>query len=148
MTGHQSQRRRAASSDVVIRAYTRTDESERVRGKISDMANGGLTNSAATVARFLEYVGSKKPERLLLNALDEKSVSQALKEMRDNSEFQGLKEMALVVRREEKIAKFKSVPHYAIKAIFANGAGGIPATWQVTTLKVKIFSSPLVAIAS
>ena len=58
-----------------------------------------LTNSAATVARFLEYVGSKKPvERLLLNALDEKSVSQALKEMRDNSKFQGLKEAALVVR--------------------------------------------------
>ena len=125
------------------------------------------------IDEVLEYVGTKKPvERLLLNALDEKSVSQALKEMRDNSKFQGLKEaalgrsradwligmnlsraytirarqagyesvsvgrvmtptMALVVRREEEIEKFKSVTHYAIKAIFSNGAGEIPVKWQM-----------------
>ena len=40
--------------------------------------------------------------------------------------------MALVVRREEEISKFKPVAHYAVKEIFANNFGEIPATWQVS----------------
>ena len=40
--------------------------------------------------------------------------------------------MALVVRREDEISKFKPVTYYAVKAIFANDLGEIPATWQMT----------------
>ena len=40
--------------------------------------------------------------------------------------------MALVVRREDEIAKFKLVTHYAVKAIFTNKIGEIVATWQMS----------------
>ncbi len=40
--------------------------------------------------------------------------------------------MALVVRRDEEISKFKPVTHYAVKVIFENKFGEIPATWQMT----------------
>ena len=127
------------------------------------------------VDEVLDYVGNKKPvQRILLNALDEKSVRQALNDLRDNNDFQGLKNaalgrsradwligmnlsraytirarqvgyesvvsvgrvmtptMALVVRREDEIAKFKPVTHYAVKAIFSNNVGEIPTTWQMS----------------
>ncbi|MBQ3441894.1 MAG: DNA topoisomerase III [Selenomonadaceae bacterium] len=126
------------------------------------------------VDEVLDYVGNKKPvQRILLNALDEKSVKQSLKDLRDNHEFEGMKNaalgrsradwligmnlsraytirarqvgyesvsvgrvmtptMALVVRREEEIAKFKPVTHYAVKAIFRNNFGEIPTTWQMS----------------
>ena len=126
------------------------------------------------VDEVLDYVGNKKPvQRILLNALDEKSVKQSLNDLRDNADFQGMKNaalgrsradwligmnlsraytirarqvgyegvsvgrvmtptMALVVRREEEIAKFKPVTHYAVKAIFANSLGEISSTWQMS----------------
>ena len=103
----------------------------------------------------------------MLNALDEKSVKQSLNDLRDNHDFEGIKNaalgrsradwligmnlsraytirarqagydtvsvgrvmtptMALVVHREEEIKNFKSVTHYAVKAIFANNIGEIP----------------------
>ena len=40
--------------------------------------------------------------------------------------------MALVVRREDEIAKFKPVTHYAVKAIFANNFSEIPTIWQMS----------------
>ena len=40
--------------------------------------------------------------------------------------------MALVVRRDEEIAKFKSVTHYSVKVIFENKLGEIPTTWQMS----------------
>ena len=126
------------------------------------------------VDEVLDYVGNKKPvQRILLNALDEKSVKQSLGNLRNNEEFQGLKDaalgrsradwlvgmnlsraytilsrqvgyetisvgrvmtptMALVVRRDEEIAKFNPVTHYAVKVIFENEIGEIPTTWQMT----------------
>ena len=127
------------------------------------------------VDEVLDYVGNKKPvQRILLNALNEKSVRQALNDLRDNNDFQGLKNaalgrsradwligmnlsraytirarqfgyesvvsvgrvmtptMTLVVRREDEIAKFKPVTHYAVKAIFSNNVGEIPTTWQMS----------------
>ena len=126
------------------------------------------------VDEVLEYVGNKKPvQRILLNALDEKSVRQALKNLRDNADFQGLKNaamcrsradwlvgmnlsraytikarqagyesmsvgrvmtptMALVVRREDEIAKFKAVTYYGVRAIFRSSAGEVPTTWQMS----------------
>ena len=126
------------------------------------------------VDEVLDFVGNQKPvQRILLNALDEKSVKESLANLRDNKDFQGLKNaalgrsrsdwlvgmnlsraytilsrqagyetisvgrvmtptMALVVRRDEEITKFKPVTHYAIKVIFENEIGEIPATWQMT----------------
>ena len=126
------------------------------------------------VDEVLDFVGNKKPvQRILLNALDEKSVKQSLNDLRDNHDFEGMKNaalgrsradwligmnlsraytiqarqagyetvsagrvmtptMALVVRREEEISKFKSVTHYVVKAIFANNFGEILATWQMS----------------
>ncbi len=40
--------------------------------------------------------------------------------------------MFLVVRREEEIAKFKPITHYAVKAIFSNKFGEIPTIWQMS----------------
>ena len=126
------------------------------------------------VDEVLDFVGNKKPvQRILLNALDEKSVKESLSNLRDNKEFQGLKNaalgrsradwlvgmnlsraytilsrqagyetisvgrvmtptMALVVRRDEEISKFKPVTHYAVKVIFENELGKIPTTWQMS----------------
>ena len=126
------------------------------------------------VDEVLEYIGNKKPvQRILLNALDEKSVRQSLNNLRSNDDFQGLSRaalgrsradwligmnlsraytikarqagyetvsvgrvmtptMALVVRREEEIKKFKSVTYYVVKAIFLNNHGEIPTTWQMS----------------
>ena len=48
------------------------------------------------VDEVLDFVGNKKPvQRILLNALDEKSVKQSLANLRNNEEFQGLKNAAL-----------------------------------------------------
>ena len=145
-------------------------------GKATTIVNAGDPDREGQllVDEVLDYVSNKKPvQRILLNALDEKSVRQALKDLRDNDEFQGLKNaalgrsradwligmnlsraytirarqvgyegvsvgrvmtptMALVVRREDEIAKFKPVTHYAVKAIFANKDGEILATWQMS----------------
>ena len=126
------------------------------------------------VDEVLDFVGNKKSvQRILLNALDETSVKESLANLRDNKDFQGLKNaalgrsrsdwlvgmnlsraytilsrqagyegisvgrvmtptMALVVRRDEEIAKFKSVTHYSVKVIFENELGEIPTTWQMS----------------
>ena len=126
------------------------------------------------VDEVLDFVGNKKPvQRILLNALDEKSVKESLSNLRDNEKFQGLKNaalgrsradwlvgmnlsraytilsrqegyegisvgrvmtptMALVVRRDEEISKFKPVTYYAVKVIFENELGEIPTTWQMS----------------
>ena len=145
-------------------------------GKATTIVNAGDPDREGQllVDEVLDFVGNKKPvERILLNALDEKSVKQSLHDLRDNRDFQGLKNaalgrsradwligmnlsraytirarqagfesvsigrvmtptMALTVHREEEIANFKPVTHYAVKAIFRNNFGEIPATWQMT----------------
>ena len=48
------------------------------------------------VDEVLDYLNNKKPvKRILLNALDEKSIKKALNDLRDNKEFLGLKNSAL-----------------------------------------------------
>lgn len=48
------------------------------------------------VDEVLDYLKNKKPvKRILLNALDEKSIKKALNNLRDNTEFLGLKNSAL-----------------------------------------------------
>lgn len=54
------------------------------------------------VDEVLDYVGNKKPvRRLLLNALDEKSVKEALADLRDNRDFAPLKASALARARAD-----------------------------------------------
>ncbi|MBR5163239.1 MAG: DNA topoisomerase, partial [Schwartzia sp.] len=54
------------------------------------------------VDEVLEYVGNKKPvRRLLLNALDEKSVKESLADLRDNRDFAPLKDSALARARAD-----------------------------------------------
>lgn len=54
------------------------------------------------IDEILDYVGNKKPvERILLNALDEKSIGEALADMRDNRDFRPLKDSALARSRAD-----------------------------------------------
>ncbi|MBQ8699932.1 MAG: topoisomerase DNA-binding C4 zinc finger domain-containing protein, partial [Schwartzia sp.] len=54
------------------------------------------------VDEVLDFVGNKKPvKRLLLNALDEKSVKEALADLRDNRDFAPLKMSALARARAD-----------------------------------------------
>ena len=145
-------------------------------GKATTIVNAGDPDREGQllVDEVLNYVGNKKPvQRILLNALDEKSVKQSLKDLRDNHDFEGMKNaalgrsradwligmnlsraytirarqvdyegvsvgrvmtptMALVVRREEEISKFKPITHYSVKAIFENHFGEIPTMWQMS----------------
>ena len=58
------------------------------------------------VDEVLNYIGvlSKKPvQRILVNALDEKSVHEALRDLRDNREFIGLRNSALARSRADWI---------------------------------------------
>lgn len=48
------------------------------------------------IDEVLLYIGNKKPvKRILLNAIDDKSVKQALKDLRNNDDFIGLRNSAL-----------------------------------------------------
>lgn len=54
------------------------------------------------IDEILDYVGNKKPvQRILLNALDEKSVKSALKDLRDNKDFYNLQRSALARARAD-----------------------------------------------
>ncbi len=54
------------------------------------------------IDEILEYVHNKKPvERILLNALDEKSVKTALADLRDNKDFHNLQQSALARSRAD-----------------------------------------------
>lgn len=54
------------------------------------------------IDEVLEFVGNKKPvSRILLNALDEKSIKNALADLRPNKEFAGLKTSALGRQRAD-----------------------------------------------
>lgn len=54
------------------------------------------------IDEILDYVGNKKPvERILLNALDEKSIHESLADLRSNTEFVHLKESALARSRAD-----------------------------------------------
>lgn len=65
--------------------------------KVDSVVNAGDPDREGQllVDELLEYLGNDKPvQRVLLNALDERSVHQALGSLRDNAEFAGLKNSA------------------------------------------------------
>ena len=54
------------------------------------------------IDEILDYVGNNKPvQRILLNALDDKSISESLADLRDNNDFVHLKESALARSRAD-----------------------------------------------
>lgn len=54
------------------------------------------------IDEILDYIGNTKPvQRILLNALDEKSIHEALGDLRDNDDFRPLKESALARSRAD-----------------------------------------------
>ncbi len=69
------------------------------------------------VDEVLDFVGNKKPvQRILLNALDEKSVRQSLKNLHDNEDFQGLKNAALGRSRADWLVGMNLSRAYTIRA--------------------------------
>ncbi len=58
----------------------------------------------------------KKIQRILLNALDEKSVKTALKDLRDNKEFSGLRNSALARSRADWLIGMNFTRAYTLKA--------------------------------
>lgn len=54
------------------------------------------------IDEVLDYLGNRKPvQRILLNALDEKSIKKAIVSLRDNQEFHNLKQSALARSRAD-----------------------------------------------
>ena len=78
------------------------------------------------VDEVLEYIGNKKlVQRILLNALDEKSVKEALRDLRDNRDFQGLKNSALGRSRADWLVGMNLSRAYSIRAQQAGYDGSI-----------------------
>ena len=88
-------------------------------GKATTIINAGDPDREGQllVDEVLEYVGNKKPvQRILLNALDEKSVQQSLQDLRNNQDFQGLKNAALGRSRADWLIGMNLSRAYTIQA--------------------------------
>lgn len=80
------------------------------------------------VDELLLHIGvwkKKKVERILLNALDEKSIRAALKKMRPNEEFDGLRQSALSRQRADWLIGMNLSRIYSIRAEKAGYSGGV-----------------------
>ena len=88
-------------------------------GQADEIVNGGDPDREGQllVDEVLEYVGNKKPvKRILLNALDDVSVSKAIRDLRDNKDFIGLKNSALARSRADWLIGMNLSRAYTIKA--------------------------------
>ena len=88
-------------------------------GKATTIVNAGDPDREGQllIDEVLEYVGNKKPvQRILLNALDEKSVKQSLQDLRNNQDFQGLKNAALGRSRADWLIGMNLSRAYTIQA--------------------------------
>ncbi len=91
-----------------------------------EIVNGGDPDREGQllVDEVLEYLGNKKPvKRILLNALDEKSVRDALANLRDNHDFVGLKNSALARSRADWLIGMNLTRAYTIKMKEAGHTG-------------------------
>jgi len=69
------------------------------------------------IDEVLDFLYNKKPvKRILLNALDDMSVQQALKDLRENKDFVGLKNSALARSRADWLIGMNLSRAYSIKA--------------------------------
>lgn len=69
------------------------------------------------IDEILDYIGNTKPvQRILLNALDEKSIHESLDDLRDNKEFIHLKESALARSRADWLVGMNLSRAYTLAA--------------------------------
>ena len=79
------------------------------------------------VDEVLEYLKNKKPvKRIILNALDEKTIRKALDNLRNNADFQNLKESALARQRADWLVGMNLSRAYTIVANQAGYDGTFP----------------------
>ena len=96
------------------------------------------------IRETLIHLNNTKPvKRILLNALDEKSILYALDNLKDDSLFQNLYVSAeartrvmtptfsLVVQRENEIRNFKPVTHYSLEAVFKHQSAEIKTKLKI-----------------
>lgn len=89
------------------------------------------------VDEVLEYLENQKPvKRLLLNALDEKSIKTALTELQDNSKFKGLKNSALARQRADWLIGMNVTRAYTLAA----RSRGYDMTFPVGRVKTPTLS--------
>ncbi|MBQ9478226.1 MAG: DNA topoisomerase, partial [Selenomonadaceae bacterium] len=89
---------------VVEDSSAQFDVVKKLIGKADEIVHAGDPDREGQllVDEVLDYVGNKKPvKRILLNALDEKSIKRANANLRDNSEFVNLKQSALARSRAD-----------------------------------------------
>ncbi len=100
-----------------------------------EIINGGDPDREGQllVDEVLEYLGNKKiVKRILLNALDDKSVKDALMDLRDNRDFVGLKNSALARSRADWLIGLNLTRAYTIKMKEA-GHTGVASIGRVQT---------------
>lgn len=100
-----------------------------------EIVNGGDPDREGQllVDEVLEYLGNKKPvRRILLNALDDKSVKNALSDLRDNRDFIGLKNSALARSRADWLIGMNLTRAYTIRMREA-GYAGVASVGRVQT---------------
>lgn len=80
------------------------DVVKKLIGEADEIVHGGDPDREGQllVDEVLDYLGNKKPvKRILLNALDEKSIRQAIAHLEDNAKFFDLKQSALARARAD-----------------------------------------------
>ena len=100
-----------------------------------EIINGGDPDREGQllVDEVLEYLKNKKPvKRILLNALDDKSVKNALSDLRDNRDFVGLKNSALARSRADWLIGINLTRAYTIRMREA-GYDGVASIGRVQT---------------
>ena len=88
-------------------------------GKATEIVNAGDPDREGQllIDEVLDFVGNKKPvQRILLNSLDEKSVKQSLNDLRDNHDFEGMKNAALGRSRADWLIGMNLSRAYTIRA--------------------------------
>jgi len=88
-------------------------------GKADYIVNAGDPDREGQllIDEVLEYVGNKKPvKRILLNAIDDKSVKQALQDLRNNEDFIGLRNSALGRSRADWLVGMNLSRAYSLRA--------------------------------
>ncbi|MGN0950110.1 MAG: DNA topoisomerase 3 [Mitsuokella sp.] len=84
------------------------------------------------VDEVLTFLGNKKPvQRILLNALDSKSVKEALNDLRDNRDFEGLRDSAEARRQADWLVGMNLTRAYSMK----RQAAGYDGTVHVGRVK-------------
>lgn len=104
-------------------------------GKAEIIVNAGDPDREGQllVDEVLEYVHNKKPvQRILLNALDDKSVKEALNDLRNNEDFLGLKNSALARSRADWLVGMNLTRAFTIRGRQA-GYDGVVSVGRVQT---------------